>query len=114
MFAAGFMVALSFLGCRKDELKPEGELVLDGFGGGMLGGAEGTYTVDGNKVVFLVGGTEERTLLSPMYIRARVHPGSPRGRTLSFPYLRTRRDLPACSTGYILQAARINMWTSKA
>lgn len=42
MFAAGFMVALSFLGCRKDELKPEGELVLDGFGGGMLGGAEGT------------------------------------------------------------------------
>lgn len=42
---------------------PEGELVLDGFGGGMLGGAEGTYTVDGNKVVFLVGGTEERTLL---------------------------------------------------
>lgn len=63
MFAAGFMVALSFLGCRKDELKPEGELVLDGFGGGILGGAEGTYTVDGNKVVFLVGGTEERTLL---------------------------------------------------
>lgn len=46
MFAAGFMVALSFLGCRKDELKPEGELVLDGYGSDDLINDTQAYVYD--------------------------------------------------------------------
>lgn len=54
MFAAGFMVALSFLGCRKDELKPEGELVLDGYGSDDLINDTQAYVYDAGSQTFTV------------------------------------------------------------